>query len=159
MSELINPPTPEQAGVKRVLKTRTDNRLLLGGYLIFKKTAGSGYFRPLKEPLVSPENRHFRLFPTSQRTAGLRREPSFPVISNPLKETIGFPERTGHLLGGYLTVLKNGGEPWLYIRRGYLIFWRTVALFYFSKLIYPLGIPFSVFFSQFSDVAEVGDHQ
>jgi hypothetical protein len=34
-SKLNNQPTPEQAGVQRVLKTRTDNRLLLGRYLIF----------------------------------------------------------------------------------------------------------------------------
>jgi hypothetical protein len=71
-SKLNNQPTPEQAGVQRVLKTRTDNRLLLGRYLIFKKiTAGSGYFQP-------PKNRRFS------------REPSFPVISNPLKKPLGF---------------------------------------------------------------------
>jgi hypothetical protein len=54
------------------LKTRTDNRPLLGRYLIFKN------------------NCWFRLFSTPQRTAGLRGEPSFPVISNPLKKALGF---------------------------------------------------------------------
>ncbi len=46
----------------------------------------------------------------------------FSGYFKPLKETIGFSERTGHLLGGYLTLSKNGGELWLYIRTGYLIF-------------------------------------